>query len=61
MKPELRKRIHSLEPITIIGKNGLSENTIKDLKDHIKKRKLIKVKLLKSYIGEQNKKKIAYR
>ena len=58
MKPGLARKLHALEPIIRIGKNGLTDNIVKDLKEHLKKRKLIKVKLLKSYIGEQDKKKL---
>jgi RNA-binding protein len=58
MKKE-QTHLHRIEPVIRIGKNGITENIIKDIKIHIKKRKLIKVKLLKSFIGEKNKKDIA--
>ena len=59
MKKELLQKIHAIEPIARIGKNGLTENLIKELKNHLKKRKLIKVKMLKSFIGNKNRKELA--
>ena len=59
MNKKVLEEARSLEPIVRIGKNGLTENLIKELKIHLKKRKLIKVKLLKSFIGEKNRKDLA--
>ena len=59
MNKKIIKNGKLLEPIIRIGKNGLTENIIKEIKTHIKKRKLIKVKLLKSFIGENNRKELA--
>jgi len=47
---DLKKESHSLKPILQIGKNGLTDATIAELLVHLKKRKLIKVKLLKSLL-----------
>jgi RNA-binding protein len=54
---ELIQKAHSLEPIIRIGKNGINETVVKELKQHLKKRKLIKVKLLKAFVEGKNKKK----
>ena len=59
MNKELLKKAKLLEPIIKIGKNGLTDNIIEDIKNHLKKRKLIKVKLLRTFIGEKDKKQIA--
>jgi RNA-binding protein len=59
MKKEISKKARMLEPIVRIGKNGITDNLIEDLKLHLKKRKLIKVKLLKSFIQGKDRKKIA--
>ncbi len=41
-----------------IGKSGLTDNVIEHIKKHVKKRKLIKIKLLKSYMEGKDKKKV---
>jgi RNA-binding protein len=48
-----------LEPSIIIGKNGYSEEVIKNIKDKIKKNQLIKIKILKTFIEGKDKKEIA--
>ena len=47
---DLKKESHSIKPIIQIGKNGLTDATIAEMLVHLKKRKLIKVKLLKSLL-----------
>lgn len=59
MDRDLLKKSNLLEPIMTIGKNGLTENAIKDIKNHLKNRKIIKVKMLKSYIEGKDKKILA--
>ncbi|TKJ17867.1 RNA-binding protein [Candidatus Woesearchaeota archaeon B3_Woes] len=56
---ELLEKTNMLKPVLRIGKNGLTESVIKELKNHLKKKKLIKVKLLKSFIQNKDRKKIA--
>ncbi len=56
---ELLEKTNLLKPVLRIGKKGLTESVIKELKNHLKKKKLIKVKLLKSFIQDKNRKKIA--
>ncbi len=55
---ELRKKAKALEPIVRIGKGGLSESMIDEIKRHLKVKKLIKVKLLKNFIYGKDKKEI---
>jgi RNA-binding protein len=50
---ELRKRAHHLRPAVLIGKNGLTEGIINEVGKHLKQRKLIKVRLLKSAKREE--------
>ncbi|MBU0756690.1 MAG: YhbY family RNA-binding protein [Nanoarchaeota archaeon] len=45
---ELLKRSKILEPIIRIGKNGMNDNVVIELKKLLKIRKLIKVKILQS-------------
>ena len=59
MDNKLLGKIHALEPIVKIGKNGLTENVINDIKTHLKNRNLIKVKLLRTFIQGKDKKEIA--
>ena len=56
MEPKilLRSKGKSLEPILRIGKNGLTDSVIEEVKILLKNRKLIKIKLLKS--SSKNKK-----
>lgn len=44
----LRKRSRSLIPVVRIGKAGLTDSIIEEIRRQIKKRKLIKVRFLKS-------------
>jgi len=48
---------HQLEPTVRIGKAGITETIVKQVKDQLKKRKMIKVKFLPSAV-EGNKKKL---
>jgi RNA-binding protein len=52
---ELRKRALGLEPCIRIGKAGLSEGVIEEIMHQLKKKKLIKVKLLRSSLDELKK------
>ena len=56
---ELVKRSKTLEPIIRIGKSGLTENVISEIKKQLTKRKLIKVKFLKSALGDMKRKDFA--
>ena len=42
---ELRKKAHDLKPVVSIGKNGLTDAVIQELKAALKRDGLIKVKL----------------
>ena len=57
-KKELIKMSKLLEPAVMIGKNGITDNTIENIKKILEKRKLIKVKMLKSFIKDKNRKEI---
>lgn len=51
----LRSKAKNLEPIIRLGKNGLTENFIKEIKELLKQRKLIKIKMLKSTLNVDKK------
>lgn len=57
-KKNIKEKGKLLEPIIRIGKNGLTDNAIDEIKKQLKKRKLIKVKFLRSFIKGKDKKKI---
>ena len=50
-KYRLRSIANTLKPIVIIGKDGLSENTIISINDAIRVHELIKISVLKTYEG----------
>ncbi len=55
-KIQLRAKSKTIEPVLRIGKNGLTEGMINEIKLQLKKRKLIKIKLLKSFVQDKDKK-----
>lgn len=50
----LKLESQSLKPTVWIGKNGLDKKLIDEIKLQLKKRGLIKVKILKGAVDEQN-------
>ena len=56
---KLKEKAKALEPVIRIGKNGLTESTIKEIKKQLNKKKLIKIKLLRAFISDKNKKEVA--
>ena len=53
---ELRKRGKALSPSIRIGQNGLSEANIIEIKKQLKHKKLIKIKFLKNFTEDHDKK-----
>ena len=53
----------SLKPFIIIGKNGISDNSIENISKNLKANKLTKIKLLKTHVDslEENKQEVAER
>ena len=58
-KHELVEKAKLLEPILRIGKSGLTEGVIKEIKVQLKQNKLIKIKLLKGALVEKDRKTLA--
>ena len=50
------KKAKVLEPVIRIGKEGLTASVIEEIKKHLKKRRLIKVKMLGSFLEDKDKK-----
>lgn len=46
---DLKKKAMELKPELIIGKNGITEDTIQEINKRINTRKLVKIKALKSF------------
>jgi len=46
------------ELIVQIGKNGINEASITEIKTHLKRRKDVKVKFLQSFIADKDRKKV---
>lgn len=47
-KRELRKKARALDPIAAVGKQGITEGVISQIKAELARRKLIKVQIRKS-------------
>jgi RNA-binding protein len=58
-KKELKSKAMLLEPIINIGKGGLTDSVIEEIKVQLKRKKLIKVKFLKSALIKKDKKELA--
>ncbi len=48
-KKELRRMAQALKPILQVGKNGVTESFLEELKKTLKKKKVVKVKFLGSF------------
>lgn len=44
----LKEKARSLDPLVRIGKNGLTQGILEEIKTHLKKRKLVKIKMIRS-------------
>lgn len=56
---ELKRKSIALDPIVRVGKSGMTKTVIDQVRKALMKRKLIKVKLLKSFLENSDKKKAA--
>ncbi len=56
---KLKSEASKLSPIINIGKNGVTDSVVEELKKHIKANRLVKVKVLKSAEAEKDLKAIA--
>lgn len=53
---KLRSESKTIKPAIIIGKNGINDEIIKNIKKHLKTYGMIKIKILKTYIEDKDKK-----
>lgn len=49
----LRSEAHHIDPIFQIGKSGINENMVKQIKDALEKRELIKVHILQNNFDDK--------
>ncbi len=56
IKRQIRAVAHIIQPTVQIGKSGLTASLIKEIKHQLNKNKIVKIKLLKSFFGEKDKK-----
>ncbi|MBD3304409.1 RNA-binding protein [Candidatus Woesearchaeota archaeon] len=56
---EQRAKARNLQPSMQIGKSGITEGLISELKTQLKNKKLIKVKFMKSFIEGKDRKHVA--
>lgn len=53
-KKVLRSKARLIEPVLRLGKNGITQNVLKEIDGHLKKRKLIKIKFVKGFFEEHD-------
>ncbi len=53
------QNIHDLKPVIRIGKNGVTENIVNDIKILVAKKKVVKIKILKSALCSETMRDIA--
>ncbi|MDO5717993.1 MAG: YhbY family RNA-binding protein [Tissierellia bacterium] len=53
-RSELKKISHSLKPQILIGKNGLSDNLLKQIGEHLEKNEIVKIKVLNNNLDEKD-------
>ena len=56
---EIKQKSKLLTPTIQIGKNGLTDSLISEVKKQIKKRNLVKIKLLRSFAEDKDCKQVA--
>lgn len=56
---KLRSKAKLLEPLIRIGKNGLTEGAVKEIRHMLTKKRMIKIKLLEAFTHGKDKKELA--
>jgi len=52
---DMRSESMKLTPNILIGKNGLTDQVVNNIKEELKIRKLVKIKILQAYIADKDK------
>ena len=55
---DLLTRAKNIEPTIRIGKKGLTDQQLNEIEKQLNKRKLVKIKLLRSFLEDKDKKKV---
>ena len=55
---ELKSQAQTLDVAVRVGKNGITLSVVEEIKNHLKKKKVIKVKFLKSLMDANDKTKV---
>jgi len=53
---ELKARANGLDPQVRVGKNGLTDGIVKEITDQLRAKKLVKIKFLKAFLENIDKK-----
>ena len=53
---KLSEKAKGIKPLVWVGKNGITDEIIAQVSEFLKKRKLVKVKMLNSYVDDHDKK-----
>jgi RNA-binding protein len=61
MKRRIKRRLGYEKPTVWVGKNGVSEEFLKEVEKQLEKNEMLKVKILKSALGSDEAKQIAAR
>jgi RNA-binding protein len=61
MKRRIKRRLGEERPTIWIGKNGASEESLKEIEKQLEKKQMVKIKILKSALEEDEAKEIASR
>lgn len=55
MDSEIKKQAKTLKPMVRVGKSGVTDSLVEEVKKHLKKRNLVKVRFLKNSPSESTK------
>jgi len=61
MKSRIKRRLGEERPTIWIGKNGASQESLKEIEKQLEKKQMVKIKILKSALEEDEAKEIASR
>lgn len=61
MKRRIKRRLGEERPTIWIGKNGASEESLKEIEKQLEKKKMVKIKILKNALEKDEAKEIASR
>ena len=56
---DIKQKAKLLKPTIQIGKNGITDSLIEEIKKQIKKSRLVKIKLLRGFVEANDRKKIS--